>query len=145
MNGLVVDRADEESVGDVAELLERSDLPTDGVRSHPERFYVARHGGETVGVGGLELYGQVALLRSVAVEPSVRGTGFGTAVCGALERRARERGVETVSLLTTTAEEFFRGRGYEETARTEVPESIRETEEFSEVCPSTATCFSKSL
>lgn len=132
-------------MGYVERVLGRNGLPTEGVRGESGRLYVVRHGEERVGVGGLAVYGTVALVRSVAVEESVRGEGFGTALCGALERRARERGVETVSLLTTTAADFVEDRGYERIDREAVPESIGETGEFSGVCPSTATCLGKSV
>jgi len=98
-----------------------------------------------VGVGGLERDGSNALLRSVAVEPSVRGRGFGTALCDRLERKARSGDVETVYLLTTTATDFFASRGYVEVEREAAPAAIRETTEFTELCPSTATCMEKSL
>ena len=145
MSDLTIRQADEGSVGYVAHLLERADLPTEGVRAHPERFYVARDEETRVAVGGLELYERVGLLRSVAVEPSSRGQGYGTQLCDSLERRARESGVETLYLLTETAETFFGERGYEKVEREGVPAAIRETGEFAEVCPSTATVLCKSL
>ncbi len=40
--------------------------------------------------------------------------------------------------LTTTAEAFFVKRGYERVDRTEMPEAIRDTAEFRELCPETA-------
>jgi amino-acid N-acetyltransferase len=145
MRDLTLQQADESSIGYVERLLERADLPTDGVRAHPERFYIARHRDARVGVGGLELYGAVGLLRSVAVERSVRGRGYGTDLCDSLEGRACDSGAESLYLLTTTAEAFFGDRGYEEIERPAVPDAIRETAEFAELCPSTATVLRKSL
>jgi len=145
MRGFTLQEADDGSIGYVERLLERADLPTADVRSGPGTFYVGRHGGSRVGVGGLERDGSNALLRSVAVEPSVRGRGFGTALCDRLERKARSGDVETVYLLTTTATDFFASRGYVEVEREAAPAAIRETTEFTELCPSTATCMEKSL
>jgi len=129
----------------VETLLAGANLPTGDLRSTPGRFYVALEDGNRVGVGGLELYGSDGLLRSVVVEPSTRGNGLGTAICGALEDRARDEGVETLYLLTTTAAEFFADRGYREIDRDDPPAAIRETTEFAELCPSTATCMRTSL
>jgi amino-acid N-acetyltransferase len=81
----------------------------------------------------------------VAVEPSVRGRGFGTTLCDRLERNARSADVETLYLLTTTAADFFAELGYVESERENAPISIRDTTEFAELCPATATCMEKSL
>jgi amino-acid N-acetyltransferase len=145
MRGLTLREVDEASIGYVERLLERADLPTADVRSSAATFYVGRHGGGRVGVAGLEIHGSDALLRSVAVEPSVRGRGFGTALCDRLERKARTGDVETLYLLTTTATDFFVGLGYVETERAKVPAPIRGTAEFADLCPSSATCLQKSL
>ena len=134
-----------DTVAYVETLLERADLPARDVRSHPEWFYVGRDGGNRIGVGGIEAYGAVGLLRSVVVERDVRGTGYGNALCEALEARARRDGVETLYLLTTTAPAFFAGRGYVRIDRAGAPVAIRETDEFSDLCPATATCLRKEL
>lgn len=129
----------------VETLLERNDLPTGDVRDEPGRFYVARADGDRVGVGGVEVHGTDGLLRSVVVERSARGQGIGSALVGSLESRASESGVGTLYLLTTTAAEFFAGLGYDEIERDRVPHAIRETTEFADLCPDSATCMRTSL
>lgn len=129
----------------VEALLARNDLPTADVRSKSDCFFVAARHGERVGIGGLEVHGPDALLRSVVVEASARGEGIGTGICDQLEGIARERGVETVYLLTTTAAGFFGDRGYERIEREGAPGGIAATAEFAELCPSTATCMRKSV
>ncbi|PSP46881.1 GNAT family N-acetyltransferase [Halobacteriales archaeon QH_6_66_25] len=129
----------------VERLLSECDLPADDVRSKPDCFFVAVQEGERVGVGGLEQYGTAGLLRSLAVEQSRRGEGFGTAICSRLEERARDDGIEQLWLLTTTAADFFDARGYEEADRSEAPPEIRNTAEFSDLCPDAATCLRASL
>jgi amino-acid N-acetyltransferase len=81
----------------------------------------------------------------VVVERSVRGEGIGTALCDRLEAVAREDGVGTLYLLTTTAREFFADRGYAAIDRNEAPETIRGTTEFADLCPETAACMRKRL
>jgi amino-acid N-acetyltransferase len=142
---ITLERVDVDALAYVEVLLEENDLPSADVRSKPECFYVAREGDERVGVGGVEVYGSDGLLRSVAVERSVRGEGIGTALCDRLEAVAGEDGVGTLYLLTTTAREFFADRGYAEVERTEAPEAIRATTEFADLCPSTAACMRKRL
>jgi amino-acid N-acetyltransferase len=125
----------------VERLLSANDLPTADVRDDAVRMYVARVDGEPVGAGGLEVHGADGLLRSVVVAESHRGRGYGAAICEHLEARARRAGVGTLYLLTTTAVEFFRARGYGPIDRAAVPEAVRATRQFSELCPATATCM----
>ncbi len=84
-------------------------------------------------------------MRSVVVDRPYRGEGYGAALCDALESTATDRGIETLFLLTTTAAGFFANREYLEVDRDDVPDAIRRTREFEELCPSSATCMTKSL
>lgn len=138
-------RADESDLAYVESLLRENRLPAVDVRSKPECFFVASHGDERVGVGGIEVYDGAGLLRSVVVEREVRGNGFGTALCDALEERARSAGAESLYLLTTSAAAFFAERGYETADRSEAPESVRSTTEFEDLCPTSAACLRKPL
>lgn len=134
-----------EKIDRVEALLDQNDLPYRDIRNGPDDLVGAVADGDLVGVGGLERYETVGLLRSLAVEESARGQGLGTRVCDELETRAREAGVETLYLLTTTAAEFFDARGYTEVDRSEAPPAIQETTEFQDLCPSTAVCMRKDL
>lgn len=129
----------------VENLLSRNDLPAADVRSGAADFFTAIDGEHRVGVGGLEVYGSDALLRSVVVAEGVRGEGYGTAICDALEAEARAAGAETVYLLTTTAADFFAERGYEPIDRDAPPAAITATSEFADLCPSSATCMRREL
>jgi amino-acid N-acetyltransferase len=148
-------RAADGDLSYVEDLLADAGLPADDVREKPGAFYrgVAdggpddedEHAGRQVGVGGIEQYGSTGLLRSVVVEPDLRGAGYGQTLCDALEARARADGIESLSLLTTTAAAFFEARGYERVARSAAPAPIRETTQFTELCPDSAVCLRKSL
>ncbi|PCR88803.1 arsenic resistance N-acetyltransferase ArsN2 [Natrinema ejinorense] len=138
-------QADDSTLPYIETLLAKNDLPSQDVRSKPECFYVGYDGDDRIGIGGLEMDGTDALLRSVVVERSARENGLGTALCEALEDTAKADGVETLYLLTTTAAEFFGDRGYTEIDRTAVPPAIQRTTEFDDLCPSTATCLQKRL
>jgi amino-acid N-acetyltransferase len=151
------------------ELLAENDLPTaDLDLSSPDStatvlFVCESAGGERVGVGGLEVRGEAetagetevageteaaaeaGLLRSVAVEESARGAGYATAICERLLDRARAADLEAVFLLTTTAAEFFDDLGFERVERERVPDSIRASAEFTDLCPDSATCMKKDL
>ena len=97
------------------------------------------------GIVGLELYGASGLLRSLVVSPRHRSQGAGSALVTHAERVAVERGVSALYLLTTTAEAFFRRRGYVAAARELAPDAIRRTSEFAGLCPSTSAFMVKYL
>ncbi|ACM57000.1 arsenic resistance N-acetyltransferase ArsN2 [Halorubrum lacusprofundi] len=142
---LRLQRADEETIAYVETLLDKNGLPSDDVEPGRNRFYIGYDGDTRVGVGGVERHGTDGLLRSVVIERSARGNRYGTALCEALESKVEADGVERLYLLTTTAAEFFGDCGYVETDRTTAPNAIRQTAEFDELCPVTATCMVKSL
>ncbi|MHB8405969.1 MAG: arsenic resistance N-acetyltransferase ArsN2 [Gammaproteobacteria bacterium] len=128
-------------------LLAEAGLPFDDLRdSRQTRFLMARaQDGAVTGVAGLELYGKSGLLRSLMVNPAERQRGLGAELTLHLERQAKELGVETLYLLTTSAENFFAARGYKRFERARVPSEIAATTEFKFLCPVTAVCMCKRL
>ena len=94
---------------------------------------------------GLEGYGAVALLRSLAVAPAWQGLGLGSALLAHAEQAARQRGVQALYLLTTTAEAFFARRGYVRLSREAAPPVLHRTAEFAALCPASAVGMTKAL
>lgn len=129
----------------VEALLTASSLPLDGVREALPTFVVAESGGELVGVAGLEVCCDNALLRSVAVRPEWRSRGLGRTLVSHIVADAEARGIHALYLLTTTAERYFPSFGFRTITRDEVPEDVRATKEFREACPASATVMRRSL
>lgn len=130
----------------VEELLVENDLPTEDLAmAYSSLFVCESPEGDTIGVGGLGIFEDAGLLRSVAVEESVRGRGYGTAICGELLDRARSSDLDAVYLLTETAETFFADLGFECIEREQVPDSIRATAEFTDLCADHAACMGLEL
>jgi amino-acid N-acetyltransferase len=127
-------------------LLTAAGLPvTDvGLDSHPE-FLVARLDGCMAGVIGLERFGDVGLLRSLAVNEAHRRQGLGLALTRALEERAARTGIVALVLLTETARDFFQRRGYQVIARVQAPAAVQASSEFRSLCPESAVCLTKRL
>ena len=124
----------------IERLLTASSLPLDGVSEAVAAFVVAEAGGGVlVGVAGLEVCCNNALLRSVAVDPAWRSHGIGRALVTRLIADAESRGIHALYLLTTSAERYFPGFGFREITRDEVPEDVRATAEFRSACPASAT------
>lgn len=122
----------------IERLLFASSLPTAGVAESLDGFIVAESDGEIVGVAGLEGGGDSALLRSVAVAPAWRSRGFGRALVTRAIEKAETRGFGALYLLTTTAEGYFPNFGFVPTTRESVPEPVRASREFQELCPASA-------
>ena len=123
----------------IERLLTTSGLPLDGVREALPTFVVAQAGDAIVGVAGLELCGEHALLRSVAVNDEWRAHGLGRSLVTRVISDAEARGIRALYLLTTTAEGYFPSFGFRTIARDEVPDDIRATREFMDACPASAT------
>lgn len=127
----------------VEKLLTASRLPLDGVREALPTFIVAESAGDLVGVAGLEVCCDNALLRSVAVADAWRSRGVGRALVERVIAEAESRGIHALYLLTTTAERYFPSFGFRTIARDQVPEDIRDTAEFRGACPASATVMSR--
>ncbi|MBP6013635.1 MAG: GNAT family N-acetyltransferase [Alphaproteobacteria bacterium] len=126
-------------------LLRACDLPIAGARDHLGDFVLAETQDRVVGCAGAEIFGEEALLRSVAVTGERREQGVGGKMVGAVLANLRGRGVKDVVLLTTTAEEFFAARGFRRIARGEVPASVQASAEFNGACPDSAIVMLRRL
>ncbi|MEM8547076.1 MAG: arsenic resistance N-acetyltransferase ArsN2 [Pseudomonadota bacterium] len=130
----------------VRRILRAAELPTSDIDGLDlDLFLAAGNRDNPSGIIGLEPLGAVGLLRSLAVIPAARGTGLGGQLVRALEALARVQGVQGLFLLTTTAEPFFAAQGYAVIERGVVPRPIRESREFSSLCPDSATVMTKRL
>jgi amino-acid N-acetyltransferase len=142
---VIIDAARDSDLPAVLALLERTDLPPNGLSDHLATTLVARHTSSIVGSAALELYGHAALLRSVAVDQAWRGQGLGQQLtCAALDL-ARQHGVTTVYLLTETATNFFPRFGFQPIARSAVAEAVQQSVEFTSACPAGATVLALDL
>ncbi|MFC2079504.1 arsenic resistance N-acetyltransferase ArsN2 [Candidatus Bipolaricaulota bacterium] len=127
-------------------LLSRANLPTRDL-SHDsfEHFLVCVNGEAVVGVVGLESYGASALARSLAVDVRHRSQGVAARLLREVEGRALNLGVTRLFALTLTAQRYLEQKGFDEMDRACVPEEIRATAQFSQLCPESARCLVKSI
>jgi amino-acid N-acetyltransferase len=141
MPDLAITAATAEDVDEIKRLLVASSLPTAGIDEHWRTFVIARDGGTIVACGGAEAYQLAALIRSIAVEPEYRSQGLGRRLVRQLLDRLASRGIREFYLLTTTAEEYFKRRGFKTIDRDEVHPQLLASRELQDACPSTATCM----
>jgi len=142
----VLRQATREDWSAVQNLLLASGLPVDDLGAEKlDGFLIAEHDNNTVGLIGLENFGTVGLLRSLVVEKSARSTGLGGKLVGSLESAAEASGIAELWLLTIDAERFFQRHNFEIVDRAAAPDEIRQTDEFSGLCPDTAHLMRKAL
>jgi amino-acid N-acetyltransferase len=139
-------KRDQEVAAPQQRLLAACELPYQDITAAHLKHYLGKHdGGALVGVVGLELCGDDALLRSLAVAEPCRGRGLGSDLLSSAEQRAHAQGVQTLYLLTTTASRFFAAHGFREIDRATAPAAVQETTEFQTLCPDSAVCMVKRL
>ncbi|HEX7421282.1 MAG TPA: arsenic resistance N-acetyltransferase ArsN2 [Thermoanaerobaculia bacterium] len=141
MDEIVITPAKATDVADIKLILQANKLPVQGVDEHRRTFLVARDGEKIVGCGGAEAYPIAALIRSVAVIPDYRRHGLGRRLVRQLLDRLAARGLREFYLLTTTAEDYFRKRGFKTIERDEVHPQLLASREFQDACPASAVCM----
>jgi amino-acid N-acetyltransferase len=139
---LKIEPAKKKDYDAVEVLLRKTDLPPDEIKLHMENFLVIRHpeavAGPEILIGsvGLEIYGESALLRSLAVHPDFQGNGLGSRLVDSIIKAAKGKGITHLFLLTDTAEEFFKKRGFVVVTRNKVPYDMKQSIEFTTLCTS---------
>jgi amino-acid N-acetyltransferase len=127
-------------------LLAECRLPSEDIRPDQlKHFFVLKDQDRLIGIVGLELYENTALLRSLAVHATFRKQGLAGELVERAEQHARASGVKTLYLLTDTAENFFANRNYQKTERSAAPTALQQTTEFSTLCPLSSVCMTKNL
>ncbi len=107
-----IDRARRSDLDGIRWLLDIEELPSvDITEDALEHFLVCRDATGVAGVVGLEVYSEVALLRSLVVTTGCIGRGLGRRLMAAAEERAIELNIRSIYLLTTTAQTFFEHMG----------------------------------
>jgi len=139
-------RAETDHLDHMLDLLRSADLPTEGVVESLADYWVALEEPDgVVGLIGLEIHGPDGLLRSLVVHPDQRRRGLAARLCSELFGRARAELLRAVYLLTTDAAEYFTRHGFASVERSDVPVGIRESQEFSTLCPVSAVVMRLSL
>jgi amino-acid N-acetyltransferase len=142
MSSWIMRRATPQDWPEIAALLATVDLPLAGAEAYLSDFFLTFRDDVLIGTAGLERYGDIALLRSVAVASTERGHNLGKALVQRLLAYAASLEVRQVVLLTTTAADFFLRFGFQPISRTEFPLAAQSSVEFREACPAFATAMS---
>jgi len=96
----------------------------DEIRLHVRRFLVLEEDAHVIGCAALELYGaDLAEVRSLAVDPAIRGRGLGARLLRFALATAKRRKIARV-FAVTQAPEFFGRQGFAASTRWALPEKI---------------------
>ncbi|MDB4959971.1 MAG: cytoplasmic peptidoglycan synthetase domain protein [Myxococcales bacterium] len=134
-----------DAIGDAMRPAQRGDmagvramLAEAGLDSEPARdeqfssFYVLRNEQGNVGSVALEVFGDDAVLRALAVHPECRGAGYGWMLADMAVSQARWRGVRRIYLLTESASDFFAAKfGFRIVDRSTLAKLVAASETFS--------------
>jgi len=129
----------------LVDLLKECDLPYNDIEPDAKHFFICKKDDEVIGCIGLELYGEDALLRSLAVKEQFRNEGHAKRLVETLHAYAASLGVKHLYLFTTTANKYFQKQGYSSISRENLPEAIKSSAEFSYLCPSSAMTMQKKI
>jgi UDP-N-acetylmuramate: L-alanyl-gamma-D-glutamyl-meso-diaminopimelate ligase len=125
--------AHREDMAPVRELLAKVGLEAELARDeHVGSFYVLRTEEGVSGAVALEVFGDDAILRSLAVSPDSRGAGYGWMLADMAVGQARWRGVRRIYLLTESASDFFAAKfGFRVVDRSTLSKQVAASETFS--------------
>ena len=110
----------------VRDLIVSEQMPAMELERWIDDFWLLEDSGVLAGCAGIENYGEGAVLRSVAVAPALRGTGWGVRLVNHSLDYARERGALRCYLFTMTAEGFFPRFGFARCTLEDFEPAVRE-------------------
>ena len=130
----------------IRRALEAAGLPFSDLTPAKLEYFLTEQAGDAIThSAGLELFGDVGLVRSLVVVDDRRRAGQGGRLLATLEIHAREQSVRALYLLTTTAAPFVARHGYAAIRRDHAPAALQATAEFAALCPASAICMTKTL
>jgi len=125
--------------------LNRAGLPCQDVEAPGRYFWRFEEEDMPVGFGGIEMHGEIALLRSVVILPPLRHQGLGHAITAALEGEALALGARAIYLVTAGEAPFFADQGFAPCSLDVVPPEVSGCDEFSAAAPGAVIVMSKRL
>ena len=138
---IVISNSKPEDIQAILDLLKKESLCVEGVEKHLNNFLSLYSNEILIGTVGLEIYGNKALLRSLAVDKLHQNKGYGKKLCSEIIEKARLENITELYLLTTTAPKFFETIGFVRIPRDSADENVKTSEEFLSLCPASAVCM----
>ncbi len=141
-NQIEIILSEEKYLEEVRLLLQENKLPYEDIDKHFVDFILAKENNKIVGAIGIERYNNIGLLRSFVVTKLFRNKKIGNKLLNFLLKKSIDEGIENIYLLTTTADKYFLNNGFKIENRDNIPDLIKQTKEFSTICPLSAVAMS---
>ncbi|WP_263833176.1 arsenic resistance N-acetyltransferase ArsN2 [Sulfurospirillum oryzae] len=135
---ITIRKATENEYRAIIHLLASNALPTADIYEKNITLFVGLIDEKIIATIGIETYGEVALLRSLCVKDELKNQKLGEKMLSYLLSFCTHEKIETLYLLTTTAERYFVRHSFEKITREETPLAIQQTREFQDICPASA-------
>lgn len=140
-----IEKVTEKDLKKVFTLLQSLKLPVEGIDDHLSNFFVIKDKNEIIGSGGIEIYQDSGLIRSIAIDPKYQKKGLGRRIVEFLLSYAKEKQIKELFLLTDTVPKLYEKFGFNYIKREEMNSIIEQSEEFKGSCPNTAHLMSKAI
>jgi UDP-N-acetylmuramate: L-alanyl-gamma-D-glutamyl-meso-diaminopimelate ligase len=120
-----------DDMASVRAVLAATSLREQADDDHAGDFFVLCNEDGVAGCVSLEVLGDDAILRALAVDPKFRGAGYGWVLADTAVNQARWRGVRRIYLLTATASDFFAAKfGFRVVDRSTLSRQVAASETF---------------
>lgn len=133
-----IQSAGQKDLAAVIELLSANHLPVSDLVQEDVQILIAYANEELVATIGLEKHGSTGLLRSLAVKETFRNKKLAERMLEVFYSLCQLENITDVYLLTSTAVNYFKDKGFQKVAREMVPAVIKRTREFRSICPASA-------
>ncbi|NQY94190.1 MAG: N-acetylglutamate synthase [Campylobacteraceae bacterium] len=133
------------NIEEITTLLKQNNLPIEDIKELNLKSFFGLYINDTLeGIVGLEVYNEVALLRSLAVG-SNKSFGIGSKLLEHIDYFSKTNNINTLYLLTTTADKYFLKKGFVVENKNKAPKVILNTKEFNSICPDSSIFMKKEL
>ncbi|TDR73248.1 GNAT family N-acetyltransferase [Paludibacterium purpuratum] len=126
---------------EIRNLLTANRLPVQGALNHLMHFVVATENGRVVGAIGMEVYGDIGLIRSLVVASNMRGKSVAKRLLRSLIERARAKQIGALYLLSGNTDSLFAAHGFEKMARADMPTKLYVSSELQGTSSSSTTAL----
>jgi amino-acid N-acetyltransferase len=129
---------------EVQAILKENKLPyEDIIKKQLYSFFGYYKNDKLIGLVGLEIFDTIALLRSLCIKN--KSAGVGSILLDYIEKYSLENNIKELYLLTTTADIYFRKKGFKKEDKSNAPNSIKNSNEFKSICPCNAIFMVKKI
>ncbi len=142
---IIIEKSLKSDLEKAKKLLSENDLPIEDIEESTIQLFTAKEDNNIVGIIGLEQYNKTGLLRSFAVRDNYKNLKIGRNLLEHLFEYCKNNSISDLYLLTTTAEKYFEKFIFFKIDRENTPTIIKNTKEFSSICPVTAIIMKKNL